>query len=588
MLFDKEDLQTKYSTLNKFTNFVKKPEREIIGREKEMNVIKAAMMRPELCNVILLGEAGSGKTAIVQGIMMQDSSRYYLEVNLSNMISVVGSEGLPGSLESLFREVIEFGENEKKEIVLFIDEFHRIIQSSPAAVEALKPLLADSGTRGVKVIAATTFVEFQQWISPNQPLVERLQRINITQPGKEITIAILKDMAKRYGIVNQIYDDNIYELIYEYTNRYVPSNSQPRKSILILDSMIGWHRLDKRKLDKALLADVIYEQEGINVSFRVDATKIKSEIDKHVFDQGYASTVIENQLQACVADINDKNLPMSSLLFTGSSGTGKTETTKQLARILFEDPRRLIMMDMSEFANSDSIDRFKDELTMRVWSMPHSIVLLDEIEKACAEVTKLLLQVLGDGRLTDRNNRTVVFTNCYVILTTNAGSEVYRTIAQYEDSDSFIDDYQNLIYKSIMSTTGENKFPPELLGRIGKSNIVPFNPLTRETQYKIVEAKLKELKADILKKHNKDLRISKDVLKYIVDERSDTQSDSGGARAILSRLKSDVVSQVAKFINVHPYTPVLGVKVEGEMACDNKHKVKSDAKIAVVEVKARN
>lgn len=220
---------------------------------------------------------------------------------------------------------------------MFIDEFHQLVQMSPTAVEAMKPILADSGTRGIKVIAATTYDEFRRYVAPNQPLVERFKRINLAQPNKAMTIAILKGMAIQYGVSSQFYNDSIYELIYEYTNRYIPSNSQPRKSIRVLDAMVGWYRATGRKLDRKLLADVIYESEGVNVAFRVDATKIKETLDKHVYAQQYATTAISNRLHTAVADLNNKTKPMSSFLFTGSTGVGKTEMAKQLAQILFGD-----------------------------------------------------------------------------------------------------------------------------------------------------------------------------------------------------------------------------------------------------------
>lgn len=527
-------------------------------------------------------------TMLVQGTMMKDNTRSYLEVNLSNMISTNGSEALPGTLETLFSEVMRYRQDEGKEIVLFIDEFHRIIQESPPAVEALKPLLADSGTRGIKIIAATTYIEFQKWISPNQPLVERLQRINITQPGKEMTMSILKGMAKRYGVDNQFYDDHIYEMIYEYTNRYIPANSQPRKSILVLDNMIGWHKAEGRRLGTKLLADVIYQQEGINVAFRVDATKIKEELDKHVLSQQFATSVIEQRLQICVADLNDKSKPMSSFLFTGPTGCGKTELSKQLTKILFEDDRRLCRFDMTEYANPDSLERFRQELTARVWAMPYCIVLLDEIEKACSPVTRLLLQVLDDGRLMDQNNREVVFTNCYVILTTNAGSEIYRNISQYNADDTgsgaFVKKYDKLIRASISGTTGDNRFPPELLGRI--DCIVPFQPLSEETMKKIVEIKLKKLQSEVRQKHGVTLAIKADVIRYLVMDNLDTNSDSGGARIVMSKLESEVTTAIAKYINAHPGITKIGVRVKGNMRADNKYQLESEAYIDVVAVKS--
>lgn len=577
-------LATKYPKLDKYTAPVKTPERDIIGRDMEMRRILAAFHRPELSNVMLIGEAGSGKTALVQGIMMRDKSRIYMEVDLTRMIADVSdSNEVAAELKVLFEETAAFSKAEGKELVLFIDEFHQIVQIAPSAVEVLKPLLADSGTRGIRVIAATTYVEFREYISPNQPLVERLQRINLTQPNKEMTINILRGMAQRYGVGGHFPNNHIFEMIYEYTNRYIPANSQPRKSIIVLDSMVGWYRAEGRKMDMKLLADVIYESEGVNVAFRVDATKIKEELDKYVLSQEFATSVIEERLQICVADLNNKSKPMSSFLFTGSTGVGKTEATKQLARILFEDDRHLIRFDMTEFANQDSLERFRTELTARVWERPYSVILLDEIEKACAPVTRILLQVLDDGRLLDENNREVSFANSYIILTTNAGSEIYQTIAQYGSDDTgsgqIMKKYNKLIRESISSTSGDNKFPPELLGRI--DTIVPFQPLSEATMKRIVEMKLRKLKDEVWKKHNVELKLSSKIIRYLVEDNLDTDSNSGGARIVMSKLETEVTTSIARFINANPKVKVVGVKVEGELAADHKNKLESEAYIKV-------
>lgn len=523
-------------------------------------------------------------TALVQGTMLKDTDRVYLEVDLSRMIANLNDVNeMATKLKTLFDEAAAYSKDESQQLVLFIDEFHQIVQLSPAAVEALKPLLADSGTRGVRVIAATTYEEFRKYISPNQPLVERLQRINLKQPNKEMTVAILKGMAKRYGVETQFYNDNVYNLIYEYTNRYIPASSQPRKSLLVLDSMIGWHRAENRKMDMSLLADVIYESAGVNVSFRVDAKTIKQELDAHVFAQSLATSVIEQRLQIAVADLNDSSKPMSTFLFCGSTGVGKTEVTKQLARILFEDSRNLIRMDMTEFANSDSLERFRNELTARVWERPYSIVLLDEIEKACSEVTRILLQVLDDGRLNDENNREVSFQNCYIILTTNAGSEIFDNISQYAVDDTGsgkqMKRYNKLIRSSISRTTGDNRFPPELLGRI--DTIVPFQPLSEDTMKRIVRTKLQKLKDEVRQKHNVDLKIHKDVIKYLVEDNMDTNASSGGARIVMSKLEEEVTTAVARFINLNPDVSRVGVKVEGTMASDDKTQLISEAYITV-------
>lgn len=955
--FPKDDKgKPMYQFLETYTRPVKKAEREIVGRQVEKERIMAAMQRPELSNIMLLAEAGSGKTALVQGLMLDDVDRYYLEVDLSHMIAdLVDKNQMADKLKSLFNETQLYCRTENVQIVLFIDEFHQIVELSPAAVEALKPLLADSGTRGIRVIAATTFVEFRKWISPNQPLVERLQRINLEPPSKEMVVQILRGMARRYGVEQQFYNDMLFEDIYDLTNRYIPANAQPRKSILVLDAMVGWYRYKHRRIDRRLLADVIYESEGVNIAFRVDATKIKHELDAHVYAQELASTIIQDRLQICVADLNDKTKPMSSFLFCGSTGVGKSQDVntpipvytadgsvawklagevregdylfdrnghptkvlgifpqgklpvylvtlgdgrtlrvsgnhlwsvvpakrsriagltvystedlikrgletnyrghvgmkyfipmnqpvewpaqdyevdpyvvgafigdgklrdsqlmmssgddfivkkisgllgkackntygydwafitgevtktgcdvlvqtkdvfghlpelynqysvnrripacymtgsieqrwalvqglfdtdgticqadgdrfnvsfatnseglahdvqnllyslgvsssisvhnrsdkknpeydvhvaignskkenffslprkreiairakdvrkqreksfdfvgirsiepldeeaemvcfyvenwehlyqagqfivthntvmaKQLAQILFNDSRRLIRFDMTEYANENSLDSFRHELTNRVWERPYSIILLDEIEKACAPVTRLLLQVLDDGRLTDENNREVPFINSYIVLTTNAGNEVFKDIAQYASSDTGsgenLKKYQKIIRKSISSTTGSNRFPPELLGRI--DCIVPFQPLSENTQAMIVKQKLMELSQQVKEKHGVQLQIRQRVIEYIVKDNLDTESDAGGARAVISKLESEVVTAVARAINEYGGKyPGLLVDYEGDPAYTNKHMLESSAHIVVKPVAGNN
>ena len=588
MIFAEGDEKNeKYPYMRDYTNFLKPMERPLIGRENEIRKLMAAMQRPELCNVILLANAGSGKTALVQGTMEIDTARAYLEVDLPKMISNLKNENeMADKLKRLFSEVEEFRREEGREIVLFIDEFHQIVQLSSAAVEVLKPLLADSGTRGIRVIAATTYIEFQDYISSNQPLVERLQRINLSEPNKDTVVQILRGMAERYGVISEFKTNAMFENIYEYTNRYIPANAQPRKSILMLDSMIGWHRLTGKPMDMKMLANVIYDTEGINIAFRVDATKIKELLDAKVLAQDFATSAIESRLQICVADLNNKNKPMSSFLFTGSTGVGKTEAAKQLAKILFENDRSLIRMDMTEYALEDSLERFRHELTTAVWTHPYSIILLDEIEKACAPVTRILLQVLDDGRLLNKDNREVTFKNAYIIVTTNAGSEIYKTIAQYNADDTgsgkMMTKYESLIRESIKSTTGGNKFPPELLGRI--DCLVPFQPLSEKTMSRIALMKLNELAEEVKRKHHVDVAFDKRIIKYLVQDKMSTDSDAGGARAVVSRIEREVTTEIARFLNynlAYRDGKTVYVHVKGDLAIENKNQLESTAYIVV-------
>lgn len=584
-MFKNDELNKKYPTLAKYSDPLVAPEREIVGRDYEISQLMAALNRPELCNALLLAPPGSGKTALVQAAEQHDSKRTYMEVDLAKMIAgLTSSDEMAAVLKALFDEAEGFSKEEHQELVLFIDEFHQVVQLSAAAVEALKPVLAASGARGLRVIAATTFEEFHQHIAPNQPLVERLQRINVSPPDQPTTVKILKGMAERYGVSDLFYDDHMFEMIYEYTDRYMPASTQPRKSILVLDAMVGWHRHTKRPMDRALLADVLMESTNVNIAFRVDAVKIKQQLDSKVFSQDLATSIVAQRLQLCVADLNDKSKPMSSFLLTGSTGVGKTELTKQLARLLFgDDQGHLIRFDMSEFARDDSLDLFRSELTKRVWNMGHSVLLFDEIEKASSMVTRVLLQVLDDGRLTDDNGRQVSFLNSYIVMTTNAGSEIYETISQYNVDDTGsgkeLMERMKEIRRSISTTQGEGKFPPELLGRIDA--IVPFQPLSRETQRKVVFNKLRQMVQEVMSKHGVRVKVSDRVVSYLVDDKVETDSNAGGARAAIAKMTSEVTTEVAAFINAHPGERVIRIDIIGTMRNEDKVLLKSDAYVEV-------
>ena len=531
------------------------------------------------------GHVVTHNTVLVQSCMQDDQDRIYLEVDMAKMIADLSNpEEMAARLKALFDEAESFSQDESREIVLFIDEFHQVVQLSAAAVEALKPLLAASGSRGIKVIAATTYDEFNAHIASNLPLVERLARINIPQTDREVTIAILKGMAKKYDVDEGIFDDSLYEQIFEYTNRYVPASVQPRKSIRVLDAMVGRHRYLGERMDKTLLATVLKIEFGVEVEIDVNAAKIKAELDRRVFSQDFATTSIARRLQLCVAGLNDPSKPMASLLFTGSTGVGKSEITKQLSTILFgDDQRHLIRFDMTEWGRDDSVDLFREELSRQVWATSHCVLLFDEIEKASPLVVRLLLQVLDDGRLSDKDGRQVSFLNTYIVLTTNAGSEIYRTIGEYNaddhGSEASMREYEKVIEESIKSTDG-GKFPPELLGRIDA--IVPFQPLSRPTLRKIMMKKLSALKADVKRKHGIDLTIDKRVVDFLVEDESRSDSDAGGARDMVRRMQRYLSTEVAAFINEHPEERVIAAKIDGTLRSEDVTILKSDARVVVL------
>lgn len=599
---------TQYPNLAAYATMMEKPSRPVMGREREMRRLLTSLNRPELSNAFLLGDAGAGKTMLVQGTSAIDKGRLYVEVDLSKMAaSENGEDGavqMANRIKGLFDEAIRFKKDAKAkldalreeegyddegvafELVLFIDEFHLLVQLSPAAAQAIKPILAESGRRGIKIIAATTYAEFHQYVEQDQALMQRLQRINVEAPEKKVVLSILKSIAKAHGVYDQVYDPALYELIYEYSNRYIPADSQPRKSILMLDSMIGWFRTfpGEHKLDRHLLASVIYDNVGVKVAFDLDARAIEARLNERVFSQKAAVSVIEKRLQIAVAGLHDKTRPISSFLFAGATGVGKTEMVKALAEILFDDERAIIRFDMSEYALESSLDRFREELTSRVWNKSHAIVLFDEVEKAHPTITRLMLQVLDDGRLSNQQGREVSFLNTYIVLTTNAGSEVFADIAHYDnEEEDALDKYIKPIRKALIE---HPSFAPEIINRMNA--IVPFRPLDQETYSRIAYTRLGKLQLQVLAEHRIELLVKPDVIDYVISETYDIDTNSGGARGVVARLDDAVIAPVSRYINQHKQNVrAIGVTVEGDMAVNNKKQLKSRARIQVGTVQSR-
>lgn len=579
----------KYPMLTRFTKKIQPPERRTLGRQEEIKTIRANLMRPEVSNVILLGPAGSGKTAIVNELVRTDPTRDYYEVDLSLMSAAEGntdgSVEMAGRMKRLVNEVEVYQHEVKRELVLFMDEFHLIAQVSKAALQAIKPLLAESGTRGIRIIAATTYEEFVEFIQGDEALTERLQRVSVGAPSRKTTIDILKNM-KVINAPDDMVSDDVYSTIVDTTDKYMPAQSQPRKSILLFDSMLGWHRAYGDPLDLALMGKMLYKTNQINVSWRVDVEGLEQYLNNRVLDQKPAAHALAKRLYMSVAGLVDDTRPQGSFLFTGSTGVGKTEMAKALTKALFGSENRMIRFDMSEYAMASSIDVLRDRLTAEVWEHPFSTILFDEIEKANEVNTKLLLQVLDDARLTDRHGREVSFANSYIIMTTNAASEIYKSVSGFMDrensekADDLLAEYTKLIRKSL---TDNRHFPTELINRL--DGFVPFKAIGEETARKIAMIRLAELRDDVLTKHGVELHFSKRVLDYLVQEHADLSTDGGGGRGIKRRIDDEITSAIAQLLVMTHGVTDIAINVGGKFAFENKHDRIGTAHIVVSQWK---
>lgn len=552
--------------LGKYTSIIIGGKRPILGRDKSVDMTLTTFERAEKCNALFLSEAGSGKTALANELARIDTKRVYLEVDFARLVvDLKDASDLSGALKQMADEIEEAMNELQISLVLFFDEYHQLAKISELALDGLKPILEKSGSRGIRVICATTYEEFDKYLAENQALTERFQTIKLEQLTTEVIIQIIQGFASDY--IDLPYD--LAKYIVDITDKYFPERSQPRKSKDVVDAMIGKINYTGKAVSKELVHEVLRDGYDVELDTTVNPFEIASILNQHVFDQPNATQIVEDNLQGQFAGFERKDKPKASWLFCGKPAVGKTELAKCIANLMVRGSNNFIRMDMSDYSHPDSVATFKNELTRKVWERPFSVVLLDEVEKATRGATLLLLQVLDEGYLTNRFNRRVSFRNAYVILTTNAGSELFTTVGDYfnnGDGDLSKDRSTLLpVLKRALSSNGgdEIKFPPELLSRVDA--IIPFAPLSLGTQKKIVSSALDKLAEETKRVSNTSIVFTnkEDLIDFITIDLVPKNTETlGGAREVKGIVSSLVQTEIAKAVNRNPNRDTLYVSVE--------------------------
>ena len=556
----------KSTLLSKYTSIIVGGKRPILGRDKSVEMTLTTFERAEKCNALFLSEAGSGKTALANELARVDTNRVYLEVDFARLVvDLKDASDLSGALKQMADEIEDAMNELRVSMVLFFDEYHQLAKLSELALDGLKPILEKSGARGIRVICATTYEEFDKYLAENQALTERFQTIKLEQLTTDVIIQIIQGFASDY--MDLPYD--LAKYIVEITDKYFPERSQPRKSKDVVDAMIGKITYAGKSVSKELVHEVLRDGYDVELDTTVNPFEIAEILNKQVFDQPNATQIVEDNLQSQFAGFERKDKPKASWLFCGKPAVGKTELAKCVANLMVRGANNFIRMDMSDYSHPDSVATFKNELTRKVWERPFSVVLLDEVEKATRGATLLLLQVLDEGYLTNRFNRRVSFRNAYVILTTNAGSELFNTIGDYfNDGDGDLSKDRSTILpvlKRALSSSGgdEIKFPPELLSRVDA--IIPFAPLSLGTQKKIVSSALDKLAEETKRVSNTSIVFTnkEDLIDFItIDLVSKNVETLGGAREVKGIVSSLVQTEIAKAVNRNPNRDTLYVSVE--------------------------
>ncbi|HEL9628087.1 AAA family ATPase [Streptococcus suis] len=563
---------------------------QVYGRDKEVQAVIVSLLRRTKNNPVLVGEAGVGKTAIVEGLTLAilrgqvPSALKGLTVRSLELSSLMSEED--GGFIAKFKKIIEEMVATRGQNLLFVDEFHTIVGAGGQDGQALdagnviKPVLA----RGdIQLVGATTLDEFHDYIETDRALERRVQPVMVEEPTIPQAIAIIEQAKGVYETFHglKISSEAVRQAV-RLSVRYITDRFLPDKAFDLIDEAATIASVEgKESVTEVDIAQVLKDKTGIPVTTilkgdqeRLDG--LKEKLMRRVKGQEEAIDAIVDAVTIAQAGLQDENRPISSFLFLGATGVGKTELAKALAEALFDDEDAMIRFDMSEYKQKEDVAKLignratktKGQLTEGVKQKPYCVLLLDELEKAHGEVIDLFLQVLADGRLTDSTGRLVSFKNTIVIMTTNSGDK--KIINKWELKGNFknLSDREWLQFEKSMVSELQNEFRPEFLNRI--ENKLIFNLLERDVIEEIAEKNLSEIEAR-LSQQNVTFSYEPSLIQYLSDVGTDVKN---GARPLEHLIKQKVLPPISAKIllldrskqtyNVHLW-------VEGE-APDGQHR----------------
>ena len=503
-----------------------------IGRDKEVKRVLQILARSTKNNPVLVGEPGTGKTAIAEemairllnGQVPRDLAKLKLySLDFSSIKSLPDAVGV-------MKSILEEATNDPS-LVLFIDEIHMLISTCNCSDNDIANLLKPAMARGeIKIFGATTLDEYRR-IERDPAFERRFQKVIVDEPDIESAIEILKGAKAKYEAYHNVsISDEVCESAVNLSARYITNRRLPDKAIDLIDEAAANLRIDGGQRREMVVNDimkVVTAWTGIPVD---DMDANDTERLQNIEQELYASVVGQNKAVKAVSDairrsrmrIGDADRPIGSFLFLGTTGTGKTELCKAIAKFLFKDPNQMVRIDMSEYQQEHSAHRLfgsppgyvgyeqGGQLTEAVYRKPFSVVLFDEIEKAHPKIYETLLQVLDDGRMTDGQGRTVDFKNTIIVMTSNMGQQnILKTLCGRQASDEEIERCTDDVMQQL-----SQRVAPEFINRIDK--IVMFMPLSKDDVAKIVEINLKK-KQKKLQEDNISIIIEQPVVRFIVE-----------------------------------------------------------------------
>ena len=539
-----------------------------IARDNEIRQVIYNLNRRSKNNPILIGEAGVGKTAIVEGlarlIVLKKAGRQLNDKRIRVLqIAALGQNDAVSKMLGLIKEF----QATKGQNILFIDEVHTImgVDSTNGAMDlgdVLKPAMA----RGdIQLIGSTTLDEYDKFIERDPALQRRFQQVLVNEPTRATAIRILRGIKGTYEKYHQVrYSDKAVVGCVDLSIRYIADRYLPDKAIDLLDqagAIAATHGKDKVGLKEIAL--VLQEMKGIPVTnvLRNDNVRLRNmrqKLGETVKGQPEAIKAVADAITIAKAGLQAPNKPLSSFLFLGTTGTGKTALSKALARVMFDDEEAMVRFDMSEFSERSSLDHFQELLTDQIKRQPYCILLFDEIEKACTAVHDRLLQVLDDGELRDKRGRSTNFRNSIIIMTTNLGADLIADKESYEhaiDEASLVDETPRQrirrrdAFRKQVQMELTNIFRPEFVNRI--QHKIVFNMLTRDIIEQIARNDLKVINQR-LAEHGFKLEFQQDLIDYLADVGTDVKN---GARPLERVIERDVTAPLSMIILQLESTP---------------------------------
>jgi ATP-dependent Clp protease ATP-binding subunit ClpA len=486
----------------------------LIGRQLEIERTIEILCRRRKNNPLYVGEAGVGKTALAEGLalmivesrvpdVLTDCTIYALDMG-----SLIAGTKYRGDFEKRLKGVIA-GLRKNPGAILFVDEIHTVIGAGAAsggvmdASNLIKPVLANGELR---CIGSTTYHEYRGIFEKDHALARRFQKIDVLEPTVDETVEILKGLQERFEEHHGVsYKEDALKAAAELSARHIGDRHLPDKAIDVIDEAGASLRLqgpttEETAVTVELVENIIAKMarippKNVSASDRDLLKNLERNLKLVIFGQDEAISNLSSAIKMARSGLRDEQKPVGGFLFTGPTGVGKTEVTRQLAMALGVE---LVRFDMSEYMERHTVSRLIGAppgyvgfdqgglLTEAINKNPHCVLLLDEIEKAHPEVFNLLLQVMDHGTLTDNNGRKADFRNVIIVLTTNAGAqEMSRASIGFTEQDHSSDGMEAI----------RKLFTPEFRNRLDA--VVQFKSLDARTVVRVVDKLIVELEAQL-------------------------------------------------------------------------------------------